>query len=180
MRLRGVLGGVLVTCLAALVGAPASAQTFGPPIAGLCLLSRTGAIGASRAGQSMQAQLRQMQASLSADLAQRRASLDLQRRALEAQQGVTAPIEFQRQMASLNQQAQTLDQQQNARFVAAQTRGQQQVDRALNDALSRVITRSACGVVIERDNAYGWNNAMDITSATAREMDSVLQAVSLQ
>lgn len=180
MRLSGVLAGFLVTGLVALAGAPASAQTFGPPITGLCLLSRAGAISASRAGQSMQAQLRQMQASLSADLAQRRASLDLQRRALEAQQGVIAPIEFQRQMASLNQQTQTLDQQQNARFVAAQTRGQQQVDRALNDSLSRVITRSACSVVIERDNAYGWNNAMDITSATAREMDGVLQAVSLQ
>jgi Skp family chaperone for outer membrane proteins len=172
--------GVLLTGLAMLAAAPASAQTFGPPVAGLCLLSRAGAISASRAGQSLQAQLRQMQASLNADLAQRRASIDQQRRLLEAQQGVIAPIEFQRQLAGLNQQAQTLDQQQNARFIAAQTRGQQQVDRTLNDALSRIITRNACGVVIERDNAYGWNNAMDITPATAREMDSVLQAVTIQ
>jgi len=172
--------GVSIIGLAMLVGAPASAQTFGPPIAGMCLLSRAGAIGASRAGQSMQVQLRQMQASLNADLAQRRASLDQQRRMLEARQGAVAPIEFQRQLAGLNQQAQALDQQQNARFIAAQTRGQQQVDRALNDALSRVITRSACSVVMERDNAYGWNNAMDITPATAREMDGVLQAVTLQ
>lgn len=176
MRLIGLSIFGLVT----LVGASASAQTFGPPIAGVCLLSRAGAISASRAGQSLQAQLRQMQGSLNADLAQRRASLDQQRRVLEAQQGVIAPIEFQRQLASLNQQAQTLDQQQNARFIAAQTRGQQQVDRTLNEALSRVITRSACSVVIERDNAYGWNNAMDITPVTAREMDGVLQAVSIQ
>jgi Skp family chaperone for outer membrane proteins len=61
-----------------------------------------------------------------------------------------------------------------------QTRTQQQVDRALNDALTRVITRSACSVVMERDNAYGWNNAMDITPATAREMDGALQAVTIQ
>jgi len=172
--------GLSIVGLATLVGASASAQTFGPPIAGVCLLSRAGAISASRAGQSLQAQLRQMQGSLNADLAQRRASLDQQRRVLEAQQGVIAPIEFQRQLASLNQQAQSLDQQQNARFIAAQTRGQQQVDRALNEALSRVITRNACSVVIERDNAYGWNNAMDITPVTAREMDGVLQAVSIQ
>jgi Skp family chaperone for outer membrane proteins len=172
--------GLSIIGLVTLVGASASAQTFGPPIAGVCLLSRAGAISASRAGQSLQAQLRQMQGSLNADLAQRRASLDQQRRVLEAQQGVIAPIEFQRQLASLNQQAQTLDQQQNARFIAAQTRGQQQVDRALNEALSRVITRNACGVVMERDNAYGWNNAMDITPATAREMDGVLQAVTIQ
>ncbi|MBW8859149.1 MAG: OmpH family outer membrane protein [Caulobacter sp.] len=172
--------GLSIVGLATLVGASASAQTFGPPIAGVCLLSRAGAISASRAGQSLQAQLRQMQGSLNADLAQRRASLDQQRRVLEAQQGVIAPIEFQRQLASLNQQAQTLDQQQNARFIAAQTRGQQQVDRTLNEALSRVITRNACSVVIERDNAYGWNNAMDITPVTAREMDGVLQTVSIQ
>jgi Skp family chaperone for outer membrane proteins len=172
--------GVVVTALAALLGAPASAQTFGPPIAGMCLLSRTAAISASRAGQSMQTQLRQMQASLNGELAQRRASLDLQRRALEGRQSAIAPIEFQRLLTGLNQQAQTLEQQQNARFIAAQTHGQQQVDRALNEALSRVITRSACSVVMERDNAYGWNNAMDITPATAREMDGILQAVTVQ
>lgn len=172
--------GVFVTSLLAFVSAPASAQTFGPPIPGFCMLSRAGAISASRAGQSMQAQLRQMQTSLNGELAQRRASLDQQRRALEARQSAIAPIEFQRQLTGLNQQAQTLDQQQNARFIAAQTHGQQQIDRALNNALSRVITRSACSVVMERDNAYGWNNAMDITPIVAREMDGELQSVLLQ
>lgn len=89
------------------------------------------------------------------------------------------PIEYQRQLAALNQQALALDQQQNARFIAAQTRGQQQIDRALNEALSRIVTRSGCSVVFERDNAYGWNNAMDITEAVAQEMNGLLQAVSL-
>lgn len=161
------------------LGAPVSAQTFGPPIPGMCLLSRPAAIGASRAGQSMQAQLKQMQASLSAQLAQQRAAIDQQRRALEARQNATAPIEYQRQLAALNQQALALDQQQNARFIAAQTRGQQQIDRALNEALSRIVTRSGCSVVFERDNAYGWNNAMDITEAVAQEMNGLLQAISL-
>ncbi|MCI4589225.1 OmpH family outer membrane protein [Sphingobium sp. BYY-5] len=161
-------------------GARAPAQTFGPPIQGFCLLSRTGAINASRAGQAMQVQLRQMQASLSGALAQQRAALDAQRRALEARQNVTAPIEYQRQQAALNQQAQALDQQQNARFVAAQQRGQQQIDRALNDALGRVVTRSSCSLVLERDNAYGWNNGMDITPAVTHEMDSLLQNIVLQ
>ena len=146
------------------LGAPVSAQTFGPPIPGMCLLSRPAAIGASRAGQSMQAQLKQMQASLSAQLAQQRAAIDQQRRALEARQNATAPIEYQRQLAALNQQALALDQQQNARFIAA---------------LSRIVTRSGCSVVFERDNAYGWNNAMDITEAVAQEMNGLLQAVSL-
>lgn len=172
--------GMFVTPLLALVSIPASAQTFGPPIAGMCLLSRTAAINASRAGQLMQAQLKQMQTSLNGDLAKRRAALDQQRRALEARQSAIAPIEFQRQLGGLNQQAQTLEQQQNARFIAAQAHGQQQIDRALNQALSRVVTRSACSVVLERDHAYGWNNAMDITPAAAREMDGILQAVTIQ
>ena len=172
--------GLFATSLLMLVSLPAAAQTFGSPIPGMCLLSRAGAISASRAGQSMQVQLRQMQASLNGELAQRRTSLDRERQAIEARQSAIAPIEFQRQLAALNQRAQGLEQQQNARFIAAQTRGQQQLDRALNDALSRVITRSACSVVMERDHAYGWNNAMDITSATAGEMDKALQAVTLQ
>ena len=176
MRLTGLFAAFLLVP----AGVPASAQTFGPPIAGMCLLSRAGAISGSRAGQSMQAQLRQMQAALNGELAQRRASLDRERRALEGRQSAIAPIEFQRQMAALNQRAQALEQQQNARFIAAQTRGQQQIDRALNDALSRVITRNACGVVLERDHAYGWNNAMDITHAVARDMDNVLQTVVIQ
>ena len=176
--MRSIL--VLAASLLACLSAPAGAQTFGPPITGLCLLSRTGAIGTSRAGQSMQMQLRQMQASLSGQLARQRAAVDQQRRALEARQNATAPIEYQRQQAALDQQAQLLDQQQNARFIAAQTHGQQQIDGALNQALARVVTRSACSVVMERDNAYGWNNAMDITPMVSKEMDGILQAVSLQ
>lgn len=171
---------LFIAFLCVCAGVPAPAQTFGPPIQGLCLLSRSGAISASRAGQSMQAQLKQMQASLNGDLAQRRSALDQQRRLLEARQGTTAPIEYQRQLAGLNQQAQVLDQQQNARFIAAQTVAQQQVDRALNDALGLVVTRSACSLVLERDNAYGWNNVMDITLAVSREMDSIRQTVSIR
>ncbi len=171
---------LLAAALAAAIGAAASAQTFGPPISGLCLLSRSGAIAASRAGQSMQAQLRQMQGALSGQLAQQRAAIDAQRRRLQSQQGSTAPIEYQRRQAALDQQAQVLEQQQNARFIAAQARGQQQIDGALNQALASVVTRQACSVVLERDGAYGWNNAMDITGAVTREMDGILGTVSLQ
>jgi Skp family chaperone for outer membrane proteins len=176
MRLFGPFAAFLLVC----IGAPVSAQTFGPPIQGLCLLSRTGAIGASRAGQSMQAQLKQMQASLSGDLAQRRNGIEQQRRQLEARQNATAPIEYQRQMAALDQQAREIEQQQNVRFIAAQERGQQQIDRALNEALGRIVTRNVCSLVVERNNTYGWNNAMDITPAVTREMDSLVQTVTLQ
>jgi hypothetical protein len=33
---------------------------------------------------------------------------------------------------------------------------------------------------MERDHSYGLNNATDITPAITREMDSVLQAVTMQ
>jgi len=166
--------------LLAWAAAPAQAQTFGPPITGMCLLSRANVISTSRAGQSMQGQLQQMQASLSGELAKRRAALDQQRHALEARQNATAPLDYQRQQAVLNQQAQLLEQQQNARFIAAQQRAQQQIDRALGDALARVVTRTACSLVLERDHSYGWNNAMDITAAVTREMDVILPVITLQ
>lgn len=175
MRSLTLLAASLLACL----GAPAAAQTFGPPIEGLCLLSRAGAISASRAGQSMQGQLAQLRTSLSGQLAQQRAALEQQRRALEAQRNATAPIEYRRRQAALDQQLQALDQQQNGRFIAAQQRAQQQIDRALGAALGRVVTSNACSVVMERDNSYGWNNAMDITPAVIREMDRILQAVDL-
>ncbi|WP_223030793.1 OmpH family outer membrane protein [Hephaestia mangrovi] len=171
---------LVAAALLACAGAPATAQTFGPPIHGICLLSRTGAINGSRAGQSMQAQLKRMQASLNGDLAQRRAALDQQRRQLEARQGSIAPIDYKRQIEVLDQQAQGLEQAQNARFIAAQQRGQQQLDRALGTALAKVVTRQACSVVLERDNSYGWNNAMDITGDVTQEMDATLQTVVLQ
>jgi len=121
-----------------------------------------------------------MQASLSGDLAQRRNGIEQQRRQLEARQNATAPIEYQRQMAALDQQAREIEQQQNVRFIAAQERGQQQIDRALNEALGRIVTRNVCSLVVERNNTYGWNNAMDITPAVTREMDSLVQTVTLQ
>ena len=176
MLLIRLVSAALLACTATSL----SAQTFGPPVAGMCLLSRTAAIGASRAGQSMQALLGQMQAMLKGELAQRRAAIDQQRRALEGRRNATAPIEYQRQSALLDQHAQALEQQQNARFIAAQTHGQQQIDSALGEALARVITRQACGVVLERDQSYGWNNAMDITGAVTSEMDAILQAVTIQ
>jgi Skp family chaperone for outer membrane proteins len=35
-------------------------------------------------------------------------------------------------------------------------------------------------LVVERNNTYGWNNAMDITPAVTREMDGLVQVVTLQ
>ena len=128
----------------------------------------------------MQAQLREMQASLTGTLAAQRQALERQRQDLEGRQATIAPVEFQRQLAALNQQIQTVEQQQNARFIAAQQQGQQQIDQALNEALGRVVTQSACSVVLERDNAYGWNNSMDITAVVVRELDAVLQRVRMQ
>lgn len=159
---------------------PLSAQTFGPPIKGVCLLSRTAAINASRAGQSMQAQLKQAQVALNSELAQRRGAIEQQRHALEGRQNATAPIEYQRQLAALDQQAQALEQQQNVRFATVQGVGQQQVNGALGEAVARVITRESCSVVFERDQSYGWNNAMDITSAVIAQMDAILPAVRIQ
>jgi Skp family chaperone for outer membrane proteins len=176
MRLIRIIAASVLACSTV----PLSAQTFGPPITGVCLLSRTAAIAASHSGQSMQAQLKQMQASLNGELAQRRSAIDQQGRALETKQNATAPIEYQRQLGVLNQQAQALEQQQNIRFIAAQTHAQQQVDRALGEGVARVITRRACSVVFERDQSYGWNNAMDITRAVTGEMDAVLQAVAIR
>lgn len=175
MRIR-LLAAALLACTSTI----APALTFGPPIAGMCLLSRTAAIASSRAGQSMQAQLKQMQGALSGEITRQRATIDQQRRALDTQQNSIAPIEYRRQLSALNRQAQILEQQQNARFITAQARGQQQIDGALNNALERVITSASCSVVLERSNAYGWNNTMDITPAVTREMDGLLPAVVLQ
>lgn len=128
----------------------------------------------------MQAQLRQMQASLNGDLAQRRVALDQQRRELETRQASIAPIDYKRQMGALVQEAQRLEQAQNVRFIAVQQRGQQQLDRALGGALAKVISRQACSLVLERDSSYGWNNAMDITAAVTNEMDLLIQSIVLQ
>jgi Skp family chaperone for outer membrane proteins len=171
---------LFATCFLTFGSVAAHAQTFGPPIQGLCLLSRTGAIAASRAGQSMQAQVKQLQGVLSADLVRQRAVIDQQRQTLEARQNSTAPIEYQRQYTALNQRIQALEQQQNVRFISAQTQWQQQIDLALNTALGRVVTRVNCSVVFERDNSYGWNNSMDITPAVTKEMDGLLQSVAPQ
>lgn len=121
----------------------------------------------------------QKQATLASDLARRKAAIDQERNALEARRNSITPIEYQRQLTALDQQMQSVEQQQNARFIAAQTQGQQQIDQTLSQALSRVVTRSACSVLLERDTAYGWNNAMDITGAVTEEMDTILQAVVL-
>jgi Skp family chaperone for outer membrane proteins len=171
---------LVAASLLTFTAAPLSAQTFGPPIPGMCLLSRASAISGSQVNQSLQSQLQQLRSQLSGDLSNRRTAIDQQIRALEAGRNTIAPVEYERQKAELERQAQLLDQQQNSAFIAAQTQGQQQIDNVVNQALSRVITSRGCSVVLERDGAYGWNNAMDITESVAREMDSIAATVRIR
>lgn len=175
MRLNKFAAAAGLICLAA----PVFAQTFGPPIKGVCLLSRASAINAARASQSLKVELEKKKASLSNELAKHRAVIDEQRRILDARQDRIAPIEYQSQRSALDRRMQQLEQQLNARFITAQTLGQRQVDDALNQALARVITQSACSFVMERDHTYGWNNAMDITRAVTQEMDFILTTVTV-
>lgn len=160
--------------------AQAQPPVFGPPIAGVCLLSRQSAVSTSLAGRSMQSHLGNMRSGLSDQLTRQAQMIDQERRVLVAGQGNVAPTEYQRRMGALEQRAQTLSRSQdaaNARLQAAQTQAQAQVDAALGNALARVVTRSQCSLVLERDITYGWNNAMDITAAVVDEMDSQLRAI---
>jgi len=175
MRLTKFIAALLVICATP----PVAAQTFGPPIKGVCLLSRVSAVNASRASQSLNAELKKKKDLLSTELAKHRAALDEQRHALDVRQDRIAPIEYQRRKAVLDRQVQQLEKELNTRFIAAQAHGQQQVDNALNQALSRVITRNACSFVMERDTTYGWNNAMDITSAVTQEMNAILTTIAI-
>jgi Skp family chaperone for outer membrane proteins len=181
-RLALASGGCLiVTAAAAQTATPA--PTFGPPIAGACILAKSEAIDRSQAGVSANQQLTQFGQGIEAELKGQRTAIENDDRALAGQKASLSPVEFERRVAQLRQRYTSLNHTQTVR--AAQLRlttkdAIAQVTKIFEPSVADTITARHCSMVIERSVTYGSAEAMDITPVVIQKMDGIQSVVALR
>ncbi|MGH7023565.1 MAG: OmpH family outer membrane protein [Caulobacteraceae bacterium] len=177
-----LLAALIVVGLASLA-CPAPAQTFGPPIQGVCVFDRRAALDRSQAGVSANQQIAQFAQGIRAELGAQRAAIVADDRALAARKGATPAAQYQEAVAQLRQRYQALDQ--TAKTRDAQLRrtsdaAAELIGKAMGPALDVVLTEHRCALVVERADLYGANPAMDITAPVIQAINARLPLISLR
>ncbi len=148
--------------------APAAAATptpaFAVPTPGVCLLSRDGAIGGSKAGQDATIHMQKLANDIGAELAAQRQAIA---------QGTDTVQSVQQRAQAVAQ----LEQLRGAQLQRTKILAEQQIAQALGTAVVPVVASARCSVIFERGNSYGWNPAMDITPAVILELDKKLPSI---
>lgn len=179
-RLVLASGGCLIVTAAA---AQTATPTFGPPIAGACILAKSEAIDRSQAGVSANQQLTQFGQGIEAELKAQRTAIENDDRALASQKASLSSAEFERRVAQLRQRYTDLTHTQTLR--AAQLRlttkdAIAQVTKIFGPSVADTITARHCSMVIERSVTYGSAQAMDITPLVIQKMDGIQSVVALR
>ena len=144
--------------------ASVTTPTFATATPGVCLLSRDGAIGGSKAGQEATIHMQQLANGISTELSTQRGAIG---------QG-TDPSQSVQQRAQAVAQ---LEQLRGAQLQRTKLLAEQQIAGALGGAIVPVVAAAKCSVIFERGNSYGWNPAMDITPQVILELDKRLPLI---
>jgi Skp family chaperone for outer membrane proteins len=180
-RLALVSGAVVLAGAATAQTAPGPA--YGPPIAGVCFLTRADAIDHSQAGVSANQQMTQFGQGIEAELKAQRTAIESDDKALAGQKANLSPAEFDRRVAQLRQRYADLNRTQSIR--AAQLRltsrdAINQLGKILQPSLTDTITARRCSAVFERSVTYGASDAMDITAMVIQKMDALQSVIALR
>ncbi len=164
---------VTTTGLASAQAPTTNPNPMGPPIAGVCLFGRDGAIANSKAGQATDARLRQLGQGVQAELSPEQQAIIAENNALKA--GTVPSAQREQRIAALQKRATAFTQLQQLRTAQLQTTRAQALDQILkpmDQVLGPISTAHHCSVVIERSATYGFNQAMDLTPDVVRQLDT--------
>ncbi len=164
---------------AAPAAAPAGPPiTHGPPLAGVCVFSRQGAVGASSAGRAAAARLEQLTQVVRAELDPQRTSLEADAKTFEAQRSTLGVEARQKQEAALTQRAQTFQQLGETRRQELQLTQQKAIAR-INEQVGpiaqAVYQSHNCSILLNGDDAvFASNPAMDLTGQVVQQLNTKL------
>lgn len=150
---------------------PAEGIRFGPPIPGLCLLSRADALAGSRAAQAAQARIDRARALVAQQAAGDRARIQAALVGPEGSDPSARAALLQRLDAVRRVEADA-----EARIAAQSTAAFATIEQDMASALGVVVGRKRCSLIVERSITYGWSNAMDVTPDVIAEMDRAAAA----
>ena len=165
----GLIGAAsIAACILALADSAAAqgGPKFGPPIPGVCLFARAVALEGSRYGREIKNRIGHAEALVSSQVKTDKARI-------EAELAALGQKDTARRLALLEALNTVTKFETDARArIAAQSAGAfAAIEPKLVSALSTVISRRSCSLIVERSITYGWNNTMDITDEVVAEID---------
>ncbi len=168
----------LILCLSVLAS-PVAAQTFGPPTAGVCFLSKQRVLDQSNAGAAANHRFDQLRAAVDQELSGERSAIANDAKVLEIQKPVIDIAIYQQRAGALalRQQAfQTLENTRNDQLARTRADVTARLIRAMAPILAQVLSQHRCSAVFEAAGAYAYNPSMDLTGEVIAIMNAQLPA----
>lgn len=178
-----LIAGALFATSGSAQTAGASAPTYGPPLAGICVFDEPRAVDQSRAGAGATQQIAQFAQGVRGELDAQRAAIVADDRALAARKAALPQADFQQRVTQLRQRYQALEDTQKlreAQLVQTRRDAVGQIAKALNPALTEIVTARRCSVVLGRGAIFGANAAMDISPQVIERMNARLPTLNLR
>jgi Skp family chaperone for outer membrane proteins len=157
---------------------PAAGQSLsaGPPVPGLCVLSREAVIANTKVGQAVSARLKTLTDQAQAEVNGERGPLEAEAKAmsglsgaqLKARQDALAP-----RLAALQQKAA----QRSREIEATQAKALNRVAQELQPVVVQVYKSHNCGILFSRDAMLGGNPSADLTAAVVQGLDARITTI---
>lgn len=180
-----VLGAAALASLIAPVAAAqtsgAPAITHGPAVPGVCVLYNQQVVVQSAAGQAVAARMQQLATEVEGELAPYATTLQSEAQALQAGASTIPADQLQQRRAALQQRAQEAQQLEQTRTNELRytlARQRETIANTMEPIMVAVYQERGCSILIERENAYIVNPAMDITPTVIERVNAQLPTLS--
>ena len=154
--------------------------THGAPIPGMCVYSNTRVLETSNVGKAYAARMQQLQSQAAAEISAQQTQLQTDEKALVAKRATLTPEQ-------LNQQAQPLQQREQALNQTAETRTrdlrytaalqQQRIGTALEPLVAQAYEGHRCAVLLNGDTVMAANPAMDLTDEVTTALNGRMSTI---
>jgi outer membrane protein len=150
--------------------------TYGPPLQGICVVSRNDVLAASQVGRAFSDRMTVLQNQIQAELQPQATALQADQNALRQ-----AATPDQTRIAAFNLKAsqfQQLEQQRGQQLDATRQKQVQRLYLELQPVLQQVFQQKQCTILFEREGiVIGVNPAMDLTQASILGLNARIQTI---
>ncbi len=152
----------------------------GPTITGMCVYSNAQALGESSVGKAYATRMQQLQAQAAAEISGQQTQLQTQEKALVAKRATLSQEQFAQQAQPLQQQEQALNQTADARtrdlrYTAA--RQQQRLAAVLEPLVRNAYVGHHCSVLLNGESVMAANRDMDLTKEVSNALNSTMTTI---
>lgn len=155
--------------------APAAQPLGGPAIPGLCLLSREAIFANAAVGKAATARLQQLAQEAQGEIAAERKPLDADIQAFQAEAAKLAPAQRTQREQALQPRLKALQDKAQLRsreIEATREKALAQISGYAQPIIASVYAQHKCGLLVDRNSAFGGNMAGDLTADVVKGLDA--------